>query len=190
VSTSRVYRRSLAALAVIAPLALWTASGEDYLDYRRKNAVVETVVASGAVQTYGGSDWRVDRHQAWTGALPAVDGARTLSTTAATLPAGVSLLRVRIAVRAKDADALGRLSRCELELADDRGRRWTPQSVQPELRRDVATRCSGSYADPPQVALEFRFEQDFLVPADTADRVDAVIRLADEKPRLLRLQLR
>ena len=61
----------------------------------------------------------------------------------------------------------------------------------PEMRRrDVATRCNGSYGAPPQVAQDFLFEQDFLVPAGAAGSVDARVRLGAEAPRLLRLKLR
>lgn len=187
--TRRLYRRSLAGLVLLLPLALWTASGEGLLDYLRSRAVDETVVAAGGRQDYGGSSWRIDGFQSWSGVLPAEAAAPGLNLQAASLPPGVHLLRVRVALRPGDAEAVKHLDRCELELADSRGRRWKPQPA-PLKRREFPARCSGSLSDPPQVALEFRFEQDFLLPGDAVDDVAAVIRLGAEKPRLLRLQLR
>lgn len=187
--TRRLYRRSLAGLIVLLPLALWTASGEGLLDYLRSQAVDETVVAAGGRRDYGGSSWRIDGFQAWSGVLPAEAAAPGLNLQAASLPPGVHLLRVRVALRPGDAQAVKNLDRCELELSDSRGRRWKPQPA-PLKRRELPTRCNGSFSDPPQVALEFRFEQDFLLPEDALNDVSAVIRLGAEKPRLLRLQLR
>jgi hypothetical protein len=189
-SARRVYVRSLAALIVVAPLAFWTASGEDWLAYRRATATIETVAAAGTTHDYGGSAWRIERHAVLRGELPLPDRAKTLTTTPSTLPAGTSLVRVRVAVKAGDAEAVRRLDRCTLELVDARGRRWNARDVQPEWRRDVATRCNGSFSAPPQVAQDFLFEQDFLVPDDAANDVDARVRLASEDPALLRLQLR
>ncbi|HSX60119.1 MAG TPA: hypothetical protein VLF18_07975 [Tahibacter sp.] len=188
-SARRLYRRSLAALLVVAPLALWSASGNDWMAYRRSLRVAEITVAAGGAQDYGGSTWRIERHSVHRGELPAVDGAKTLTTVPRSLPAGTSLVRVRVAVRAGDAEAVRRLDRCTLELVDADGRRWNPQNLQPERRREVATRCNGSYSAPPQVAQDFVFEQDFLVPNDAAGRVDARVRIGAE-PQLLRLQLR
>lgn len=186
-SARRVYRRSLAALIVVAPLALWTAGGEDYLAYRRNHAVVETVVAPRASAEFGGSRWQVERIETFDGAPPATPG--NVIATAASLPAGTRLLRLRIALRAGDIEAVQKLDRCQLELVGRDRRRWTAIAASP-ARRDVATRCNGSHGDAPQIAQDFRFEQDFLLPADAAGDVDAVIRLAAESPRLLRLQLR
>ena len=183
-SASRTYRRGLAAIVVLAPLALWTASGSEFLEYRTKRAIVDVVAAVGASADYGGSAWRVDRVDAWTGQPPGA------ALNAQPLPAGTTLVRVRLALRATDAAAVKALSRCTVSLVDARERRWNPSVVQPGLRRDVPTRCDGSFRDAPQVAQEFRFEQDFLVPDDAAASVDAVVRLPDETPRRLRLRLR
>lgn len=185
-SAHRTYRRGLAAIAVLAPLALWTASGGDFLEYRTKHAIVETVGAFGAAHDYGGSNWRIDRYDTWAGQPPDADKA----LTPATLPPGTRLVRVRVSLRPTSNDAVKALDRCTLELVDSRGRRWNPSAVVPGVRRDVPTRCSGTYNNAPQVAQEFRFEHDFLVPEDAAGDVDAVIRLAAEKPRRLRLRLR
>lgn len=184
-SAGRVYWRSLAALIVVVPLALWTASGEDYLAYQRHRAVPETVVAPGASAEFGGSRWQIDRIETFD-APPATPGS---VIAPASLPAGTRLLRVRMALRAGDIESIQKLDRCQLELVDRRGRRWTAAALSP-ARRDVATRCNGSHGKTPQIAQEFRFEQDFLLPADAAGDVDAVIRLAAENPRLLRLQWR
>lgn len=189
-STRRRNVRSLAALAVAVPLALWTASGEGWLAYRRATATSETLVAAGSVRDYGGSTWRIERHAVLRGELPASERATTLTTTPAALPPGTNLVRVRVVVKAGDAEAVRRLDRCTLELVDARGRRWNPREVQPAFRRDVATRCNGSFSAPPQVAQDFAFEQDFLVPDDATGTIDARVRLASEAPRLLRLQLR
>lgn len=186
----RIYRRSLAALIVVAPFAFWTASGEGWLAWRRATTITETVVPAGSAQDYGGSTWRIERHAVLQGELPQVDRARTLATQSPSLPPDTSLVRVRVAVRPGDAEAVRSLDRCALELVDRRGRRWTARDVQPELRRDVPTRCNGSFRAPPQVAQDFVFEQDFLVPAEAANDVDARVRLAGVTPVLLRLQLR
>ena len=185
-SASRTYRRGLAALVVLAPFALWTASGDDFLEYRTKHTVVETVAAVGATQDYGGSEWRIDRYDTWAGQPP--DAGKALTATA--LPSGTRLVRVRVALRAKDEAAVKALDRCTLELVDGRGRRWNPGAGVTTARRDVPTRCNGTYDNAPQVAQAFLFEQDFLVPEDAAGDVDAVIRLAAEKPARLRLRLR
>lgn len=185
-SASRSFRRGLAALVVLAPVALWTASGNAWLDLRAKRAVVETVAAVGATGDYGGSDWRIDRVETFTGQAPGANAA----LNAQDLPAGTRLVRVRLALRAKDEAAVKALSRCSVSLVDAHARRWNATVVQPGLRRDVPTRCDGSYNNSPQVAQEFRFEQDFLVPDDAADSIDAVVRLTDAKPRVLRLRLR
>jgi len=187
-SARRLYRRSLAALVVLAPLALWTASGDDFVEYRKKHAIVETAVAAGATQAYGGSDWRVDRYDVWAGQPP--DAGNALTAQPAALPPGTRLVRVRIALRPTSNDAVKALSRCTLELVDARERRWNPSAVVPGVRRDVPTRCDGTFNNAPQIAQEFRFEQDFLVPEDAAGSIDAVIRLNTEQPRRLRLRLR
>lgn len=186
-SARRVYWRSLAALIVVAPLALWTACGEDYLAYRLHQAVQETVVAAGTSAEFAGSRWQIDRIETFDGALPATPGSVVATPR---LPAGARLLRVRIALRAGSVEAVQKLDRCQLELVDRRRRRWTAASSSTTARRDVATRCNGSHGDAPQIAQEFRFEQDFLLPADAAGEADALIRLGAEEPRLLRLQLR
>ena len=188
-SARRLYRRSLAALIVVAPLAFWTASGDDWLAYRRAATVAETTVAVGSAGDFGGSTWRIERHAVLQGELPSPDRAKTLTMTAQALPEGTRLMRVRVAVRAGDAEAVRKLDRCALELVDRRGRRWTARELQPDLRRDVPTRCNGSFRVSPQVAQDFLFEQDFLVPADVANELDARVRLAGEAT-LLRLQLR
>lgn len=189
-SARRLYWRSFAAVAVLLPVALWTASGDSYFEYRKKQAVVETVADVGAAQEYGGSEWRIDRYDTWKGQLPAMQGARTISTQPTALPDGVSLVRVRVALRPKSGEAVKALLMCQLELVDAQGRRWTSQTVQTSVRREVPTSCNGSYNNEPQVAQEYRFEQDFLVPDDAANGVDAVIRLRAEQPRRLRLRLR
>lgn len=185
-SARRVYRRSLAALLLVLPLALWTASGEDFLVYCCSPAPPETRTAAGGSADYGGSRWQVAQLQLFRNEVPLADGAAP-GTLAQTLPAGTQLLRLQLLVRAGDSEALRRLERCQVELVDASGRRWNAQSVN---RRGIATRCSGSFGNTPQVAQDFRFEQDFLLPDDAVASTAARIRLDAEKPRLLRLQLR
>lgn len=185
-SARRLYRRSLAALLLVLPLALWTASGEDFLAYCCSPAPAETRAAVGSSADYGGSRWQVAQLQVFRNEVPVAEGAAP-GTPAQALPAGTQLLRLHLLVRTGDSEALRRLDRCEVELVDTAGRRWNPQPVN---RRGVATRCNGSYGNAPQVAQDFRFEQDFLLPDDAVARTDARIRLDAEKPRLLRLQLR
>lgn len=185
-SARRLYRRSLAALLVVAPLALWTASGEDFLAYCCSAKPPETLTAAGNSADYGGSRWQVAQTQVFRNEIPVADGAAP-GTLPQALPAGTQLLRLRLLVRAGDSEALRRLDRCQVELVDDAGRRWNPQS---NTRRGIATRCNGSFGNTPQVAQDFPFEQDFLLPDDAVGRTAARVRLDAEKPRLLRLQLR
>lgn len=185
-SARRLYRRSLAALLLVAPLALWTASGEDFLAYCCRPAPPELTAAAGSSADYGGSRWQVAQVQSFRGEVPLTDGAAP-GRVPQILPAGTQLLRLRLLVRAGDSEALRRLERCQVELVDAAGRRWNPQT---NPRRGVATRCSGSFSNGPQVAQDFGFEQDFLLPEDAVATASARIRLDAEKPRLLRLQLR
>lgn len=185
-SARRLYRRSLAALLVVTPLALWTASGEDFIAYCCSPAPPETQAAAGTRADYGGSYWQLEQVQLFRGEVPVAEGAAA-GTLPQALPAGTQLLRLRLLVRAGDSEALRRLDRCQVELVDASGRRWNPQSVS---RRGIATRCNGSFGNTPQVAQDFRFEQEFLLPDDAVASTAARIRLDAEKPRLLRLQLR
>eukprot|EP01132_Coremiostelium_polycephalum_P008965 gene8965-10984_t len=133
-SERRWRRRSLCALVLLIPLALFVVSYSDVKEMGKSNNVVPIDVAAGQSARYGGSDWQfIELRTVTEGMKPGA------------LPKNAVLVIARFIVEIGDPNLKNLWLMCSIRLVDATGRSWSPASV-PGLPRPAEARACGEWS--------------------------------------------
>lgn len=147
------YWLSLAALAVVLPVAIVVHSQGELIQWLRAAFRSPTTVENGASQSYAGADWRLTGLARLPGALP-----------------GTTVVLAEYEAAVEDEARLRDSFPCKLALVDDRGRRWKGTfMVDPVVRKtrpDAAQKPHCGTAEASRKGDTIRMAESFVIPQD------------------------
>lgn len=168
-------RRSLWALIVLVPLALFEISYESLKELVRGNDLLARDVAAGEPAQYGGSGWQ----------LVSLKSPEEIRKNR--LPAGSAPLIARLLVEVGNPDLQSLWLGCSIKLVDSRGRSWNPTSVpgMPYPAEGVMS-CSSAIFSGAQSGARMVIEANFLVPQDVVADLRVTLGVGSERPYYLK----
>ena len=166
----RRYWLSLAALAIVLPLAIVVNSWESAVAWRERNVRTALVAERGAAQSYAGAQWQL------TGLTRLAEGS-----------ADAILIVVEFEAAVDDPE-LVRKGACEVVLTDDKERRWLPAFIPARAVRQARP----SAADKPRCGALLNAEkgntikmaESFTIPA-SATGLKVFLTVAAARPAYL-----
>ncbi len=184
----RSQRWYLLGLLVLAPVTFWLSASEDWTAYASRNRINPIVVAKGATGDYVDATWRLL-------AINADESMTLRGGQSAPLPQTLSIVRVRLEVTPRTANALEALGRCRGTLTDARGRRWDANPSEIARRaKSLPTDCQ-EWLNPKTLKTEqaqegrpWVFELAYLVPRNATGDVIPEITVPQALPRYLRFE--
>ncbi len=175
-SERRWRRRSLWALVLLIPLALFVVSYSDVKEMGKSNNVVPIDVAAGQSARYGGSDWQfIELRTVTDGMKPGA------------LPKNAVPVIARFIVEIGDPDLKNLWLMCSIRLVDATGRSWSPASVPglPRPAEGIETCTSTIFAGVSQ-GMRRVVEETYLVPANVVGELRPTIGMRSWRPYYLR----
>jgi len=181
---ARQRRWSLAALAVVLPLAFAVESHGSIADLAQSSELLASEVPSGAVAPYAGARWRLDTYKVVTGGDPLL-----------AMPEDRALVVVRLGAEiTENVDELWQI--CRLSLVDGEGRRFMPlflalpgnveRLVEPDGRS--APSCGSVALSKPKPGAQVLMEEKFLVARAALPSLAPVVSTMGARPRYLRFR--
>lgn len=175
-SQRRWRRRSLWALVLLVPLALFVMSYSDVREMGKSGNFLPVDVAAGQSARYGGSDWQfIELRTVTEGIKPG------------SLPQNAVPVIARFIVEIGDPDLKNLWLMCSVRLVDASGRSWSPAAV-PGLPRPaggIETCTSTIFAGVSQGTRRV-VEETYLVPANVVGELRPTIGMRSERPYYVR----
>ncbi|PSH67694.1 hypothetical protein CU102_17565 [Phyllobacterium brassicacearum] len=168
-------RRSLWALFVLVPLALFEISYGSLKELIRGNDLFARDIEAGQPARFGGSAWQLV-------SLKTPEGIKKNR-----LPAGSVPLIARFLVEVGNPDLQNLWLGCSIKLVDSRGRLWSQTSV-PGMPypADGIMSCSSAIFSGAESGARMVIEANFLVPQDVAADLRVTLGVGSERPYYLR----
>ncbi|PRD49673.1 hypothetical protein [Phyllobacterium myrsinacearum] len=175
-SQRRWRRRSLWALVLLVPLALFVMSYSDVREMGKSGNFLPVDVAAGQSARYGGSDWQfIELRTVSEGIKPG------------SLPQNAVPVIARFIVEIGDPDLKNLWLMCSVRLVDASGRSWSPAAVPglPRPAEGIETCTSTIFAGVSQGTRRV-VEETYLVPANVVGELRPTIGMRSERPYYLR----
>lgn len=175
-SQRRWRRRSLWALVLLVPLALFVMSYSDVREMGKSGNFLPVDVAAGQSARYGGSDWQfIELRTVSEGIKPG------------SLPQNAVPVIARFIVEIGDPDLKNLWLMCSVRLVDASGRSWSPAAVPglPRPAEGIETCASTIFAGVSQGTRRV-VEETYLVPANVVGELRPTIGMRSERPYYVR----
>ena len=175
-SQRRWRRRSLWALVLLVPLALFVMSYSDVREMGKSGNFLPVDVAAGQSARYGGSDWQfIELRTVSEGIKPG------------SLPQNAVPVIERLIVEIGDPDLKNLWLMCSVRLVDASGRSWSPAAVPglPRPAEGIETCASTIFAGVSQGTRRV-VEETYLVPANVVGELRPTIGMRSERPYYVR----